>query len=251
MSKTRQGHKKKSSEESEQKDAGKGYVNKTFTFQSKFKNQKQKELFTKILANRITFIAGAPGTGKTYIALMAALRMLKDERFRVNQVIITKPSIEAAKTMGHLPGTLEEKLSPYMFSFWSNLKKLCGQDSVNYFKANDMVKEVPLNYLRGNTFGHYDDEGNPLGCICVLDEAQNCTIEEMKMFISRMGEGTKLVIMGDMEQSDLKLQKHEKSGLEDAFNRFQNIPGIEFMKFTEDDIVRDPFLIEVMKRYKI
>ena len=248
MTKPRQNHKKKSSEDSS--EHGKK-IDKTFSFQSKFKNQKQKELFTKILGSRITFIAGAPGTGKTYIALMAALKMLKDDKFKINQIIITKPSIEAAKTMGHLPGTLEEKLSPYMFSFWANLKKLAGSESVTYLKSNELVKEVPLNYLRGNTFGHYDEEGNPLGCICVLDEAQNCTIDEMKLFISRMGEGTKLIIMGDMEQSDLKLSKSEKSGLEDAFNRFQGISGIEFMQFTEDDIVRDPFLIEVMKRYKI
>ena len=104
--------------------------------------------------------------------------------------------------------------------------------------------------MRGSTFGRYTADGKPVGSFCIFDETQNCTDVEMKTFISRIGEGSKLVILGDIDQIDLKLGKGEKCGLEDAIDRLQNIDGIGFVEFTEDDIVRDPFLIEIMKRYK-
>lgn len=220
----------------------------SFRIKSKFKNQKQKELYDKIMNNRVVFVAGAAGTGKTYVTLMAALQCLKDGS--VNEILITKPIVEASRSMGFLPGDMKEKMSPYMFSFWANLSKIVGKAYSEVLKSGGFVKEVPLNYVRGNTFGSEDSEGNPKGSICILDEAQNCTEMDMKLYLSRMGEGSKLIVMGDIDQSDLKLGRYEKTGLEDAFDILQGIPQIDFMMFTEDDIVRDATMKEIMKRYK-
>lgn len=224
-------------------------VEHTFKVQSKFKNKKQKELFNKILDNRIVFVSGSAGTGKTYITLMAGLECIKTNK--VDQILITKPIVEASKSIGFLPGDLNEKISPYMFSFWANLNKLIGKTWSETLKGQETIKEVPINYMRGNTFGSEDENGNPKGVYCILDEAQNCTVNELKLFISRMGEGSKLIIMGDIDQTDLKLNRGEKSGLEDAFSRFKGIKGVDFIEFSDDDIVRDPLLIEIMKRYKL
>jgi phosphate starvation-inducible PhoH-like protein len=218
----------------------------------KFKNKKQKELYDIILNNRITIIKGSAGTGKTFVSLMASLECLKNKQdFNIDKVIITKPLVEASNNMGHLPGTLADKISPYMHSFRSNFKKIIGEEQTNFLLNNDIIKEVPLNFIRGNTIGDSDVEGNNTGHFAILDEAQNATIKDVKLFISRLGEGSKMVIMGDDDQTDLKLNKGEKSGLEDAYDRFQNIKGVGFFEFDEDDIVRDPFLSEIMKRYKV
>ena len=182
---------------------------------------------------------------------MASLECLKNkEDYNIVKVVITKPLVEASNNMGHLPGSLEDKISPYMHSFRSNFKKIIGEEQTNFLLNNDIIKEVPLNFIRGNTIGDCDIDGNNTGHFAILDEAQNATIKDVKLFISRLGEGSKMVIMGDDDQTDLKLNKGEKSGLEDAYDRFQNIKGVGFFEFNEDDIVRDPFLSEIMKRYK-
>ena len=217
----------------------------------KFKNKKQKDFYDAILENRITFVNAPAGVGKTLITLMAGLELLKDPTQKISKIIITKPIVEASASMGFLPGDLASKFSVYLHSFYTNIEKIIGNDSMRYLKEKNLIREVPLNFMRGNTFGEYDDLGNPIGMFCAADEMQNSTVKEMKLFISRMGEGTKLVILGDIEQTDIKFKNGEKSGLEDAFERFKNIKGIGFVEFTEDDIVRDPFLIEIMKRYKI
>lgn len=219
-----------------------------FKIKSKFKTKKQKELYTKITDNRIVFVAGAAGTGKTYITLMAGLQALKDGI--VDQILISKPIVEASQSMGFLPGDMKEKMSPYMFSFWANVSKLVGKTYAKLLQDGELIKEVPLNYMRGNTFGTNDIDGNPRGAFCILDESQNCTVKDMKLFLSRMGEGSKLVIMGDIDQTDLKLGRGELTGLEDAFTILYDIKGIDFVAFSEDDIVRDPLLIDIMKRYK-
>jgi len=219
-----------------------------YTVKHKFKNQKQRELFDTILANRITFIHGPAGTGKTFVALKAGLEAMKKKE--QHKIIITKPIVEASSPMGHLPGDVREKTSQYMYSFHANLKKLLGEAACQRFVADGLIKEVPLNFARGNTFGDYDKDGNALGEFCILDEAQNATVKDVKLFISRMGEKSKIIVMGDNDQTDLKLKVGEKTGLDDAFKRFEGLDGVGFFQFTDDDIVRDPFLIEVMKRYR-
>jgi len=223
-----------------------------FKVNCKFKNKKQKEMYDTIMCNRITFVKGVAGTGKTMIALLAALDCIKNKNINISQIVLTKPIVEitTSKGLGALPGFLDQKILCYYTHFYDNLIKIIGNEATNYLKQNGVIKETVLNYLRGSTFGRYTADGKPVGSFCIFDETQNCTDVEMKTFISRIGEGSKLVILGDIDQIDLKLGKGEKCGLEDAIDRLQNIDGIGFVEFTEDDIVRDPFLIEIMKRYK-
>lgn len=225
---------------------------RTFQFKinCKFKNKKQKELYQTIMDNRITFCSGAAGTGKTLISLMAALDCLKDKNRNIGQIVLTKPIVEIGKSLGAMPGDLNEKTLQYFTHFYDNLIKIIGSYQTKYLKENGFIKETVLNFVRGSTFGQYTSDGEPVGSFCIFDESQNCTVTEMKTFISRMGENSKLVILGDIDQIDLKLHRGEKCGLEDAISRFQDIKGIGFVEFSEDDIVRDPFLIEIMKRYK-
>lgn len=227
---------------------------RTFQFKinCKFKNKKQKDLYNTIMENRITFVRGAAGTGKTLISLMAGLDCLKNKEMNIGQIILTKPIVEitSQRGLGALPGDINEKTLAYYTHFYDNLTKLIGTYQTKFLKENFFIKETILNYLRGSTFGQYTSDGKSIGSFCIFDESQNCTITEMKTFISRMGENSKLVILGDTDQIDLKLAKGEKCGLEDAIDRLQGVDGIGFIEFTEDEIVRDPFLIEIMKRYK-
>lgn len=217
-----------------------------------FKNKKQKEMYDTIIKNRITFVHGCAGTGKTLIALMAAIECFKNPAININKILLTKPIVEitSQKGLGAMPGDLDMKTLSYFTHFYDNLDKLVGKSATRFLKSSGKMKETVLNFLRGSTFGTYDEKGNPIGVFCIFDEAQNSTITEMLTFISRMGEESKLVIMGDTDQIDLKLGKNEKSGLEDAIERLQGIDKIGFCEFTEEDIVRDKFLIEIIRRYK-
>jgi phosphate starvation-inducible PhoH-like protein len=218
-------------------------LNFSFFPNLKLKNEKQKQLINKIHENEITFISGPAGTGKTFIALKAALEVLKKnkETNPLEHILITKPIVEAGESIGFLPGKVDEKIDPYMHSFESNFKKLIGGVSTKALFDNGIIKSVPLAYMRGATFSD---------AIAILDEAQNTTKTGLKLFISRKGEGSKLIIIGDTDQTDLKMRDGEKNALEDAFERFQGVKGVAFMRFTEDDIVRSTILIELMKRYK-
>lgn len=191
-------------------------------------------------------------THNTMVSLMAGLECIKNPNINISQLVMIKPIVEitSQKGLGALPGDLDAKVFMYFTSFYDNLTKLIGNETTKYLKESGVIKDTVLNYLRGSTFGKYTAEGKPIGSFCIFDETQNCTETEMKTFISRMGEETKLVIMGDVDQTDLKLGYNEKSGLEDGLKRLRDIEGIGFVEFTEDDIVRDPFLVQIMKRYK-
>jgi phosphate starvation-inducible PhoH-like protein len=226
--------------------------NMNFKINCKFKNKKQKQMYDTIMANRITFVSGPAGTGKTLVALMAGLECVKDKTINLDQIILTKPIVEitSSRSIGALPGDLNEKTLSYFTHFYDNLTKLIGTAPTGHLKENGIIKETILNFLRGSTFGKYNEDGKPVGSFCIFDESQNCTVTEMKTFISRMGEESKLVILGDIDQIDLKMSKGELCGLDDAIQRLGGISGIAHVEFTEDDIVRDPFLVEIMKRYK-
>ncbi len=215
----------------------------TFNFRKEItlKTEKQKELMKAIHGNDIIFVSGAAGVGKTLISLKGALELIKDPNNPIDKIIISKPIVEAGENIGFLPGTLEEKIEPYLQSFQGNLKQLIGGESTRQLLTSKTIEAMPLAYLRGVTFRN---------SVAILDEAQNTTMIGLKLFISRIGDNSKIIIMGDMDQTDLDLRRNEKSGLEDAFERFQGVPGVAFVQFTEDDIVRHSILIELMKRYK-
>ncbi len=226
----------------------------TYTIKSKFKNEKQKDLFDKITnkKSRVIFIKGSAGSGKTFISLMAALTCLKDKEYHIGKILISKVIVPAGRDFGFLKGSLEEKTAPYFTSFWSNITKLIGKGWSDTLKGSKIIEEGVVNFMRGDTFGEYTEKNEAIGYVAIMDEAQNTTVSEMKTFISRMGENSKLIILGDSDQVDIQksLGRNEKNGLDDSFDRFTGIDGIEFIEFNEDDIVRDKFLIEIMKRYK-
>lgn len=209
---------------------------------TEMKNENQKKLIRKIHENQIIFVAGPAGVGKTYIAIKAALECLKINDNTYQKMLITKPLVEGGdQNMGFLPGDVKEKTEPWMKSYESNIKKLIGEGTSNSLVTNGVIKSVAFPLIRGNTFDN---------AIAILDEAQNTTVGGMKLFLSRIGETSKMIILGDIDQTDLKLRNGEKNGLEDAFERFKGVPGVAYMEFTEDDIVRSGILIHLMKRYK-
>lgn len=208
----------------------------------KYKNVKQKEFVKLIHDNQIVFVKGAAGTGKTFLALKAALEVMKIGTNGINKLMLTKPIVEAGERIGFLPGGIEEKTDPYMQSFIDNINELIGKPVTRDLLASGAIQSVPLPYIRGNTFRK---------SISILDEAQNTTPIAMKLFLSRIGQGSKMVIIGDSDQSDLFLRGNETHGLSDAFKRFKGVNGVGFFEFTEDDIVRSDILIEMMKRYNV
>jgi phosphate starvation-inducible protein PhoH len=182
-------------------------------------------------------------THNTFIALKAALEVLQDDGNDINKITLTKPIVEAGESIGFLPGDADEKTQPYMKSFEDNIKELIGKEATRNMIAAGVIEAMPLSFIRGNTFRR---------SISILDEAQNTTPMAMKLFLSRIGETSKMVIIGDTDQTDLMLRNNEIHGLEDAFRRFEKkgLKGIGFFEFTEDDIVRSKILIELMKCYK-
>ena len=223
-------------------DKKKEILNFNFS-QITLKNEKQKQLINKVHENQITFSSGPAGCGKTFIALKAALEIVKNnQKYNIHKILITKPIVEAGgESLGFLPGDVSEKTEVYMHSFYSNFNKLIGKVHTKNLVENSIIKSVPLPYMRGETFDN---------CIVILDEAQNTTVTGLKLFLSRIGENAKLIILGDIDQTDLKFRNGDKSGLEDAFQRFENLKGVAFSTFDENDIVRSSILIELMKKYK-
>ncbi len=179
-------------------------------------------------------------THNTYCALKAALEVLKLEGNSINRLLLTKPIVEAGESIGFLPGGIEEKTDPYMGSFVSNVELLIGKPATKSLISQGIIKWNPLPYLRGDTFRN---------SVAILDEAQNTTITAMKLFISRKSEESKLIILGDVDQSDLDLRGKD-NGLLDAYKRLSGIDKIALVEFTEDEIVRSGILKEIMKKYK-
>lgn len=205
----------------------------------KNKNAKQKDLTKSILDNQITFVSGPAGTGKTLIALKTALELLKQDN-EYTKILLTKPIVEAGESIGFLPGDIDSKTDPYMGSFIGNFSKLIGKTRTTDLLKTEVIVSAPLAYLRGETFEN---------SIAIIDEAQNTTKSGLKLWLSRKGETSKLIVIGDTQQTDLYLRRGQRSGLDDAFKRFQGVPGVGFVEFTEDEIVRSDILIELMKRY--
>lgn len=225
-------------------------MNLNFKIKCKFKSKKQRELADTIKKNRITFVTGAPGTGKTIVTLKTGLELLKDVNSDIGNILLSTPIIEVGPSIGALPGDVDLKISQYFQHFYDNIEKLVGKKAMQFLKHSDLIEDKIINFVRGSTFGKLDDDGKPIGTFCILDESQNINVHQLKTFISRLGESSTMVILGDIEQCDIKLKKGEKSGLEDALTRFKDMEGIGYFEFTEDDIVRDKFLIDIMKRYK-
>jgi len=187
-----------------------------------------------IKSNDIIFGIGSAGTGKTFIAATYAAEQLFYKK--VDKIILTRPNIETGRGLGFLPGTLEEKYAPYLLPFDAIFSHALGRGFYEYALKSKTIEPTPLGFLRGTTF---ED------CIVLVDEAQNCTREEMKMLLSRIGRNCKMIFSGDTEQADIP-----NSGLDDACDRLENIKGVEVIEFLDEDIVRSEMCKQIIMAYR-
>ena len=204
-----------------------------------YKNTAQKRFYETVSKKDITFCIGPAGCGKTYLSVHRALRELGDKQSKIDGIVIVKPLVEAAgEKLGYLPGDIEEKTLPFMMSFYYNMEQIIGKQRLEMLKANNVIQVIPMAYMRGITLSDK---------FVILDEAQNATPEQIKMFVTRLGSNSKYIITGDLAQSDIK---RGSSGLEDAVKRFAGVRGVGLASFKEKDIVRHSLVRRLLKRYK-
>ncbi|MCE2681252.1 MAG: PhoH family protein [Burkholderiales bacterium] len=196
----------------------------------------QKEYLRTILSHDLTFGIGPAGTGKTYLAVACAVDAL--ERDAVRRIVLTRPAVEAGERLGFLPGDLAQKIDPYLRPLYDSLYDLLGYERVQKLFDKNMIEIAPLAYMRGRTLNH---------AFVILDEAQNTTPEQMKMFLTRIGFGTKAVITGDVTQIDLP--RGQKSGLIQAQQVLKDVPEIGFSHFMNKDVVRHPLVGKIVDAY--
>ena len=198
---------------------------------------RQVEYLQQIQDHDITFGIGPAGTGKTYLAVASAIDAIN--RDRVKRIVLVRPAVEAGEKLGFLPGDLNQKVDPYLRPLYDALYDLAGYDTVNKMFERGAIEVAPLAYMRGRTLNQ---------SFIILDEAQNTTPEQMKMFLTRIGFGTKAVITGDVTQIDL--QKHQKSGLVEAQKILKNVKGLAFTQFLSADVVRHPLVQKIINAYE-
>ncbi|MEG1069519.1 MAG: PhoH family protein [Ruthenibacterium sp.] len=196
----------------------------------------QKEYIRAIAANPITFGVGPAGTGKTYLAVAMAVKAFKARE--ITRIVLTRPAVEAGEKLGFLPGDMQDKVDPYLRPLYDALFDLLGAEKYQNLFEKQLIEVAPLAYMRGRTL---DD------AFIILDEAQNTTPEQMKMFLTRMGAGSRVVVTGDITQIDLP--GNARSGLVDALQVLADIEGIAMVHFTEKDVVRHRLVQEIIKAY--
>ncbi|OGI41987.1 MAG: hypothetical protein A2150_06565 [Candidatus Muproteobacteria bacterium RBG_16_64_11] len=201
------------------------------------RNSRQRDYIRNILAHDINFGIGPAGTGKTYLAVACAVDAL--ERDQVDRIILVRPAVEAGERLGFLPGGLEEKVDPYLRPLYDALYEMLGFERVARLIEKSAIELAPLAYMRGRTLNE---------SFIILDEVQNTTVEQMKMFLTRVGFGAKAVVTGDITQVDLP--RAQQSGLRQAMQILKDIPGISFMHFTFQDVVRNPLVQRIVEAYE-
>lgn len=205
--------------------------------QIKCKTVGQKKYVDAIKKNTVVFGVGPAGTGKTYLAVAMAVSAFKNKE--VEKIILTRPAVEAGEKLGFLPGDLQTKVDPYLRPLYDALQEMFGMDSYLKLIERGIIEIAPLAYMRGRTLSN---------AFIILDEAQNTTKEQMKMFLTRMGDGSRVVVTGDLTQIDLPDGK--KSGLKHATSILKNIEGIETVYLTAKDVVRHALVMEIIRAYE-
>jgi len=199
--------------------------------------QNQVKLVEMMRNNDMVFAVGPAGTGKTYVGVALAVKALKEKQVR--RIILTRPAVEAGENLGFLPGDLKEKLDPYMQPLYDALRDMIPHEKLNAFIEAGIIEIAPLAFMRGRTLDN---------AFVILDEAQNTTHAQMKMFLTRMGRNAKFMITGDPGQIDLP--RKVSSGLKEAMLILQNVQGIAFLHLDDKDVVRHPLVRSIIEAYK-
>jgi phosphate starvation-inducible PhoH-like protein len=200
------------------------------------RTQNQKKMVSMADKNDVIFAIGPAGTGKTYTAVALAVRALKNKM--VKKIILTRPAVEAGESLGFLPGDLKEKIDPYLRPLYDALDDMIPADKLGYYMSTRVIEIAPLAYMRGRTLDN---------AFIILDEAQNTTDLQIKMFLTRIGANAKAIITGDLSQVDLP--KNQKSGLEKATRILKNIDGIAHIELDEEDVVRHRLVKAIIRAY--
>ena len=203
----------------------------------KCKTVGQKRYVDSIKENDVVFGIGPAGTGKTYLAVCVAVQALKQKQ--VDKIILTRPAVEAGEKLGFLPGDLQTKVDPYLRPLYDALQEMLGLENYTKLMERGSIEIAPLAYMRGRTLSN---------AFIILDEAQNATREQMKMFLTRLGDGSKMVITGDVTQIDLPDGK--KSGLEHAAVVLKGVEGIGIIRLNDKDVVRNPLVMRIVRAYE-
>jgi len=205
----------------------------------KFLTDAQKNYWDTLGENQITICSGPAGVGKSYIAMMRAVELLCDETNGYEKIIIVRPAVEAEEKLGSLPGGVEEKLDPYIFPTYYLLNKIIGKENREKLKELHFIEVFALAYMRGMNIDN---------AILVFEEAQNATPNQMKTLLTRIGFKSKFFISGDLDQTD-RFKDKTKTGLYDAFERLKDVSDIGVFEFELGDIVRNPLISKILKRY--
>jgi phosphate starvation-inducible PhoH-like protein len=201
------------------------------------RNENQRHYLEYIDRSPLVFGTGPAGTGKTYLAVAAAVRKLREGEVR--KLVITRPVVEAGEHLGFLPGDIQAKINPYMRPVYDALYDMIDGDDLARLEEAGVIEIAPLAYMRGRTLSN---------AFIILDEGQNTTIGQMKMFLTRMGEGSRMVVTGDPSQNDLP--RGSRSGLLDAVQRLRGFNGIQIVEFTVEDVVRHPLVAQIVRAYQ-
>ncbi len=206
---------------------------------NKFLTENQKEYYNILTSNQITICSGPAGVGKSFIAMKAAVDLLMESDNGYEKLIIVRPAVEAEEKLGALPGNLEEKLDPYIFPSYYLLNKIIGKEAREKLKDMEIIEVFALAYMRGMNIDN---------SILIFEEAQNSTPNQMKLLLTRIGSNSKFFISGDLEQTD-RYKDKKQSGLYDAITRFNFINDIGTFEFNEKDVVRNPLISKILKKY--
>mgnify|MGYP005814420629 FL=1 len=200
------------------------------------KTQNQRKLVDAVHNHDLVFAVGPAGSGKTYISVAMAVRALKNKE--VQKIIITRPAVEAGENLGFLPGDLKEKIDPYLRPIYDALGEMIPSEKLKFYQENNIIEIAPLAYMRGRTLNN---------AFVLLDEAQNTTSMQMKMFLTRMGPNSKVIVTGDKSQVDLP--RHQHSGLAEAVRLLRNVKGIATVELDAKDVVRHKLVKEIINAY--
>jgi phosphate starvation-inducible PhoH-like protein len=206
----------------------------------KFLTESQRTYYNLLTTNQITICSGPAGVGKSYIAMKAAIDLLSDPTTPYEKIIIVRPAVEAEEKLGSLPGNVEEKLDPYIFPSYYLMNKIIGKEAREKLKEIDVIEVFALAYMRGMNIDN---------SILIFEEAQNSTPNQMKLLLTRIGFSSKFFISGDLEQFDRHKDKTQ-TGLWDAISKFKDLNDVGVFEFNPNDVVRNPLISKILKRYE-